>query len=132
MGLQSIGFNFQRLCRSSPRRQAGISRNDSIANQNVFEASLCLDVPFCTPGWSAQQLGKSLVVAEKKQSTRPDNAGENGVVEIIEALQRPMFRLGRPYRSGDAFLVNTANLRSDLLKNCSAQILAERDSEEEL
>ena len=71
-------------------------------------------------------------MAEKKQSTRPDNAGENGVVEIIEALQRPMFRLGRPYRSGDAFLVNTANLRSDLLKNCSAQILAERDSEEEL
>jgi hypothetical protein len=77
MGLQSIGLNFQRfdrswmhatqrLRRSSPRRQAGISRNDSIANQNVPECSLCLDVPFCTPGLSAQQLGKSLVVAEKK------------------------------------------------------------------
>jgi hypothetical protein len=41
--------------------QAGISRNDSVVNQSIFQCSRCLDSPFCSSGWSAQQLGKSLV-----------------------------------------------------------------------
>jgi hypothetical protein len=41
--------------------QAGISSNDSIVNHSTFQFNHCLDVPFCTSGWSPQQLGKSLV-----------------------------------------------------------------------
>ena len=71
MGLQSIGLNFQRSCALFRNVKPVLQGMIPLLLKTLSRAAFASMYLFVLAGWNAQQLGKSLVVAEKKQSTVP-------------------------------------------------------------